>query len=504
MSAVPHWFVAFTRATLSILAAVVGFTLTAGVITPISVSLAIGAAAGAAAFMLLRASPYALAASANVPPRLRTAFAIGATVLIVQLLLAAAFVIDPTLATWQGRPWTPQRSDHSCVSSYWVACDRIREVRDIYAEEIYSVPQANPSTPRVGRRIGPLIIDQYEYPPAFLLLPRLIAAGTADFWGFRRVWFALNLAVVALGVILVARRFDRALSTHALWLTPFVLIPPSIMITFVMGNVQLAIIAVSMIAMLLFERTRHASGGALLAYAVVGKLYPGVLVLYLLLRRDWRAVAWTTAFSLTFVLISLLDVGLEPYLAFAAHMPRLLSGEAFPAFRNPTAIAINESIPGLVFKLQLFGVPFMGFAASKALGWIYTMVVLGITARLALRPSAAGREPLAWITILILATMRSPFLPTYAPFPSLWLATLLAALTWGQSRTFASVVAAWVVLAFTFGTGGAPPAVNAVWTFIHTVAAFVLVGIAVRMAAARRDAAVPVPDAVAIGGRRFL
>ena len=78
-------------------------------------------------------------------------------------------------------------------------------------------------------------------------------------------------------------------------------------------------------------------------------------------------------------------------------------------------------------------------------------------ARLALRPVAAGREPLAWITILILATMRSPFLPMYAPFPSLWLATLLAALTWSGSGVFTTAVAAWGVLAFTFGTASVPP-----------------------------------------------
>ena len=164
-----------------------------------------------------------------------------------------------------------------------------------------------------------------------------------------------------------------------------------------MGNVQLAIIAVSMIAMLLFERERYAAGGVLLAYAVVSKLYPGLLVGYLMLRRDWRAVGWTAAFAVAFVVVSVADFGVGPYVAFATHMPKLLSGEAFPAFRNPAAIAINESIPGLVFKLKLFGVPYMGFAASRALGWIYTVVALALTARLALQPVAAAREPLAWL-----------------------------------------------------------------------------------------------------------
>ena len=35
----------------------------------------------------------------------------------------------------------------------------------------------------------------------------------------------------------------------------------------------------------------------LLAYAIVSKLFPGVLLFYLLLRRDWRAVGWTAAWA---------------------------------------------------------------------------------------------------------------------------------------------------------------------------------------------------------------
>ena len=420
----------------------------------------------------------------SVPRSLVLLCAAGTAACLVELVLVTVFILDPNIARWEAGPLTPMRSNHSCASAYWVASEHIHTAADIYAEEIYSVPQANAAAVRAGRPIGPLIVDQFEYPPAFLVLPRVIAAATGDFWGFRRVWFAVNLIVVIAALVLVARRFDRALGTHALWLAPFVLLPPAMAVTFVMGNVQLAIIGMSMLAMLLFERARHAAGGLLLAYALVSKLYPGLLVFYLLLRRDWRAVGWTGAFAMAFVGISILDFGIDPYVAFITHMPRLLSGEAFPAFRNPMAIAINESVPGLVFKLKLFGVPNMDFGAAKIVGWIYTLVVVVLTIRLARRPLAAGREPLAWLTILLLATMRSPFLPTYAPFPSLWLATLLAALSWGRSRLFAAAVMTWTILAFTFGTGGAAPLVNSIWTFTHTVAAFALVWIVVRMTSA--------------------
>ena len=243
------------------------------------------------------------------------------------------------------------------MSSYWVACENIHTAPDVYAEDIYSTPQADPKAIRIGRRLGPLVVDQFEYPPPFLVLPRLIAAATGDFWSFRRFWFALNLGIVVAGLLMVATRFDRALGTASRWLTPFALLAPAMVITLIMGNVQLAIIAASMIAMVLFERGRHAAGGVILAYAIASKLYPGLLVLYLLLRGDWKPVAWTAVFGIAIVGIAAADFGIGPYAAFLAHMPKLLSGEAFPAFRNPAAIAINESIPGLVFKLQLFGGP---------------------------------------------------------------------------------------------------------------------------------------------------
>ena len=33
-------------------------------------------------------------------------------------------------------------------------------------------------------------------------------------------------------------------------------------------------------------------------------------------------------------------------------------------------------MPGLVFKLKLWGVPHMGFDAMRIVGWVYTLVVV--------------------------------------------------------------------------------------------------------------------------------
>jgi alpha-1,2-mannosyltransferase len=468
-----------TLTILSVVWVVVFMSVRAVASTPPAAFLAF-AAIGITSRILERPRVGLYAALERVPAGFRALFVAGALAGLIELSLVTVFVQNPAVATFSASPWTPLRSSHSCISAYWVAAHAVERQPNVYADELYNFPQADPKAPRKARPLGPLLIDNFEYPPPFLALPRVIGIVAPDFWNFQRMWFALNLAMVAAALVLVGRRLDGALGTHALWLTPLVMAPPAMMATLQIGNVQLAVIAAAMAAMVLHERGRHAAGGLLLAYATVSKLYPGLLILFLLLRRDWRAVGWTAAASLAIVAVTIADVGVAPYREFFHQLPLLLGGEAFPAFRNPVAMAVNESIPGLAFKLQLWGVPGMGFAVSKVLAWLYTLVVLAGTARLALRPPAPGKAPIAWLVILILATMRSPFLPTYAPFPSLWLSTLLAALAWREGRAIAPIAACWALLAFTFGTGGAPPPLNAAWTLVHTIAAFVLVGIAFR------------------------
>jgi hypothetical protein len=161
---------------------------------------------------------------------------------------------------------------------------------NLYAESVYR-PRPEPDKPRKPN-LGPFLVDVYEYPPTFLPLPRLMAAATPDFWQFRRLWFALNLAGVALCLVAIARRFDTALGTQAVWLTPFVLVSPSIVGTLQAGNVQLLFVGAAVAAMLLFERQRHAAGGAILAYAIVKaimanfKRYPQVYKAMGLVKED--------------------------------------------------------------------------------------------------------------------------------------------------------------------------------------------------------------------------
>jgi alpha-1,2-mannosyltransferase len=366
------------------------------------------------------------------------ASAAAAVVAVVVLARMAVFIVDPSRPSYSVLPESEWEVRHSCLTAYFVAADIVRRVPNVYDLSIYAAPDDDLSKPRKPRMMGPFRIDQYEYPPPFLLLPRALSLLAPDFLRLRMLWFGLNGLVVLVGLAVVARHLQRDAAARALLFVPFVLASIITLNTLQKGNVQLAVIAVSMIAMVLVDRQRPAAGGALLAFVTMAKLYPGLLVLYLLARREWRAVLWTGAFSVLLLVLTVVDVGWQPFVAFRQQFPRLLSGEAFPAFRNPAAVAINQSIPGLVFKLKLFGAAGMGFGASRIVGTLYMLLAVASTVMLARRTPRDAGGPLVWVAILILATLRSPFLPqSYAPFPAIWLLTLLAATATPERRSLA-------------------------------------------------------------------
>lgn len=378
------------------------------------------------AFLFLK-RPLVPLDEAACTPALKIVSALATAGALVQLARLAVFTIDASQVAYSSVPSSNWEVRHSCLSAYFIA-GQAASTRSVYDESLYSMPDDDPTKIRKPRHIGPFNIDVFEYPPQFLLLPRALLLLTPDFMRLRMLWFGLNGAVILLALLFVTRFLRPAAGTRALLLSPLVWVALPTIGTLQKGNVQCMVIAASMLAMLLFERRRNAAGGVLLAFVTVSKLYPGMLIVYLLVRRQWRALAWTAVFGAAFCVATLLDLGWASYAAFLQHLPGLLGGEAFPAFRNPAAMAINLSVPGLVFKLKLFGVAGMGFGAEKIVGWIYTLVALAVTVHAGRRILSEGEKPMVWMAILILATLRSPFLPqAYAAFPPLWLLTLLAA-----------------------------------------------------------------------------
>ncbi|MEO5819324.1 MAG: glycosyltransferase family 87 protein, partial [Vicinamibacteraceae bacterium] len=247
-------------------------------------------------------------------------------VLLVMLIRLVVFAQAPAplpAIGWSVMPWNAFVTRHACTTAYWKAATNVRREPDVYAPSTYWSGRVDANGRDIPLFIGPYAVDPYEYPPTFLLLPRLVAAATPDFPAFRLLWGVLAIAVVIAGVAVVARRIDRANGTRSLWLMPLALVPLGILATFQGGNAQLLFVTLAMLAMLAFERQHHAIGGLLLGYAIVGKLFPGLLIVYLVARRQWRAVAWTSGWAIAITLVAIADMGWAPFAHFLDHMPRL-------------------------------------------------------------------------------------------------------------------------------------------------------------------------------------
>lgn len=424
-------------------------------------------------------------------PRGVIALSLTATaILAVQLARMSVYMVDPAATGWSVMPWNEFGTLHNCFTGYWAAARDIDTNPNVWGADLNTSPGPTPGS-RVPKRLGPFAIDQYEYTPTFLIVPRALMWLIPDFDGARTVWYILNLVIVGAAILAVARRLEPAIGPAVIWLAPLILVPLSILVTFQGGNVQLACIAGSLLAMLWLERAHGApsaallypAGAFLLAYMTVSKLYPGMLIVYLLCRGDWRAVRWTGTAAVLLVLVGLVELGLPAHLAFFDHLPHLLSGETFPNLRNPNGISANMSVPGLVRKLSIYGLPWSSFDAMRLVGWIYTVFVLAVVVHLARARRSTALEPIVWLVILLLATFRSPVLPIYGIFPIVWLVTILLAAQWD------SLVVRWVLLVWFVALALLmpswtlwPPAVHAIVTsVVLTVGSMVLAAAALRL-----------------------
>jgi hypothetical protein len=466
---------------VGVMTAISGGSIAAGLTGSWALGWVLGVAAGTGAGWLAWLGRLVKLDPAAASRGLVVASAIATAVAIVQFGHLTVFMADSSKSEFSFWPSSAWETGHSCVSAYFVAARAAGVTSNVYADSLYTQPGDDPSGIRKAKTLGRFKIDVYEYPPTFLLLPRALRLAAPGFDRFRLLWFGFEGAVVLLGLVVVARFLGGGAGTRAFLLAPLVLAAVPTVSTMQKGNVQQVVIAASMIAMVLFERKRWAAGGALLAFATASKLYPGLLVVYLIARREWRAVAWTTGLGLAFIAVTMADMGTGVHAAFMKHLPGLMSGEAFPAFRNPAAAAINHSIPGLVFKAKLFGGPVWSFGAAKVVGWIYSAFAIAVAIWAARQvPRTHGERALVWMALLIVATLRSPFLPqAYAAFPPLWLLTLLGAAVLPGTKALGMTLlgfAAWSV--YWPLDGGVAPRTLALMHFVPQTATIVLVVLA--------------------------
>lgn len=167
------------------------------------------------------------------------------------------------------------------------------------------------------RGVPPLV-----YPPLIVVL--FLPLAQLPYETARLTWLVVNQALLALTVWGAARIWHERTS-----------LPPRLFFSVVFalfavasaphmhhdwqGQANLLVLALTTWSLrfhLAGSKRADALCGALLAPAVLLKVFPAILVPYLLARRAWRAVLWTAAVALVITALSLLVVPWSDYLRY--------------------------------------------------------------------------------------------------------------------------------------------------------------------------------------------
>jgi alpha-1,2-mannosyltransferase len=235
--------------------------------------------------------------------------------------------------------------------------------------------------------------------------------------------------------------------------------------------------------MLAFSARRAAVGGLLLAVAILAKVFPAVVLPWLLFRRDFRALGWTLAWGVASTALTLALLGPAPFADFfSGHLPRLASGSAF-AFDEAwpelagLVLADNQGAFGLARKL----------GADKPLaamvGRWFGLLVLAVAAFAGWRSGQASRwgRAASWLGLLGLGSLASAGAwGDYVPSVAVWLLALVAQRAVEAPRwwiPFATAALLEVFLLGTFPVEGIPLAVMVPVSAAGALAMFALYGL---------------------------
>jgi hypothetical protein len=435
-------------------------SLVAAIIVPPTVHLSliagIFALGGALALQLPLAHvvPAGISGASRRRPIVCAAWLLLSVVAITLTGRLSVFMTDVT-RTWAAPIPDPAAINHQCLGAYVRAADLARQhVPNLYAAEFYPAYAGAcgvPSKAVAVRGLGKWVVDPYLYPPHFLVVPRLALFVTDNFDTIRTLWFVCQ-SLFFLGAALALTRWLPT-SAALIWLLliPAILASPPTMLNLQFGQFHVVAMILACAAMVLFEIGWSVTGGALLAFAILSKISPGILLIALAAQRRWRDLAWTAAGFAGFTLIGILVLGIAPFSAFIGYeVPRLISGDAFSFVDLPSQSVFvtsrNFSITGIGARLRLLGLATPTHAQLMILAWLFTLVVLWLAIQLRTDGTRASRLTRS-LGLLNLAALRAQAAPSaYVVVPALWMLALLASESRGRRWWPFVIASAWVVI----------------------------------------------------------
>jgi len=384
-------------------------------------------------------------------------FVLMALVTIVQIARLSTHKTDPTTSWWV-LTTDEAFSEHECGTAYFHAVElHDRGEQNVYLADHYPILNRaiSPHTEIEGLRVE----DAYQYPPQFLLLPKMFLTFTNDFPTIRIIWFSLQFIGIAAVFLMLAHWVGGIAGRWMAMLAPLVIVSPAALYAYQYTQFHFIAIALGIGGMLAFEKKRNALGGALLAAATLGKIFPGFLIILLLAEKRWKPVLWTAVFGVAFTLTTLVVFGVAPFTAFFNYqLPRLQSFAAFafldtwPEMRT-MLIADNFSPYGQIIKLNELGIPGMTKVVAKSFNTLFTLILVGLAINASRHLKSRVNRVYIWLAIVGLGSMMSPGAwGDYISLPAMWLLTVLAAEYETNRKMTIAFVICWILFYFLIGT----------------------------------------------------
>lgn len=278
----------------------------------------------------------------------------------VLTLLAVIVILFRAL---QFAAWTGQIQWGYDFSAYWAAAGHL-----IHGESPYQPHQLAGSYPPQQQYL-------YLYPPALAVaFVPLAWLFPTDYRAAAWVWTGLCAAILVASVLAVARverldeRFPLLAGRRRWLLVGAALAFPPVVGELVLGNVHLLLLGLLTLAWLGIrrgDRTGDAWAGVAIAAATLVKLFPAVLVLWLLASGRFRAAGYAVVAGVVLVLVTLPVTGLDPWLQY----PTVLANLSAPA--DPT-----DTLAPTVWLA-----PFLGFTLARLVVTAVGVVVVVLAAR---------------------------------------------------------------------------------------------------------------------------
>ncbi|MEO8272552.1 MAG: glycosyltransferase family 87 protein [Chloroflexota bacterium] len=322
------------------------------------------------------------------------------------------------------------------LSFYWTAANHL-----LHGEPIYSAAQlSGPYAPQ-GQ-------DGFLYPPPFAVaaipLVWLAQGGARDAeW----IWSFLGAAILVASVLLLARSERLAerfpiLQGRGRWLlVAAALAFPPVIGELSIGNVHLLLLGLFTMAWLGIRRG-DARGdwmaGAALGAAALIKVFPGVLLLWLIATRRYRAAAAMVVCAVGLVVITLPITGIEAWRQYPTVLANLSA-----------VIDTTDTISPTIWLA-----PTLGFTTAR---WLVTALGVAGVVFLAMRDRDERAPALSYAGAVVIAVLIAPnvfhhylaifvlpmLLALGAGVPLLWIGVAYLLMSGGQQAAYGDL--AWIV-----------------------------------------------------------